>query len=64
MRFHNIENSYDIIKNSTRGKSLNKQTIHSIIKSCDLDDNIKEYLLKLSPKDYIGLAQKLTKKKN
>ena len=64
MRFHNIENSYDIIKNSTRGKSLNKQTIHSIIKSCDLDDNIKEYLLKLSPKDYIGLAQKLAKKKN
>ena len=64
MRFHNIENSYNIIKNSTRGKSLNKQTIHSIIKSCDLDDNIKEYLLKLSPKDYIGLAQKLAKKKN
>lgn len=64
MRFHNIENSYDIIKNSTRGKSLNKDTIHSIIKSFDLDDNVKAYLLKLSPKDYIGLAKKLTKQNN
>ena len=63
MRYHNIKNSYEIIKEATRGKSLNKESIVSIINNCDLDNKIKKKLLQLKPRDYIGLAKKLTLKK-
>ena len=61
---YNIENSYDIIKNATRGKSIDEKTIKIIINNCDLDKSVKLKLLKLRPREYIGLAKKLTLKKN
>lgn len=64
MRYHNVENSYDIIKDATRGKDITQETIKEIIDKCDLSDSIKNKLLKLKPSDYIGLAKKLTLKKN
>ncbi|MBT7543034.1 MAG: adenylosuccinate lyase [Gammaproteobacteria bacterium] len=64
MRYHNIKNSYEIIKDATRGKIIDKDSIASIINGCDLDDNLKKKLLKLKPRDYIGLANKLTLKRN
>ena len=59
MRYHNISNSYDIIKKSTRGKVIDKIEIDKIIAKSKLDKEIKEKLLKLKPRDYIGLAKKL-----
>ncbi len=64
MRYHNVDNSYDIIKEATRGKEINKDVIKDIINKSDLNKTIKAKLLKLEPKDYIGLAKKLTLKKN
>ena len=64
MRYHNVDNSYDIIKQATRGKEINQDTIKDIINKSDLKNTIKNKLLKLEPKDYIGLAKKLTIKKN
>tara|TARA_B100001059_G_scaffold53977_1_gene48431 strand:- start:541 stop:1923 length:1383 start_codon:yes stop_codon:yes gene_type:complete len=64
MRYHNVENSYDVIKDATRGKDITQETIKEIINKCDLSDLIKNKLLKLKPSDYIGLARKLTLKKN
>ena len=64
MRYHNIKNSYDIIKQSTRGKTIDKNTIKNIINKCDLEESVKNRLLKLKPRDYIGLAKKITLKKN
>ena len=64
MRYHNVENSYDVIKDATRGKDITQETIKEIIDKCDLSDSIKNKLLKLKPSDYIGLAKKLTLKKN
>ena len=64
MRYHNVENSYDIIKDATRGKDITQEIIKEIIDKCDLSDSIKNKLLKLKPSDYIGLAKKLTLKKN
>ena len=64
MRYHNVENSYDIIKDATRGKDITQETIKEIIDKCDLSDSINNKLLKLKPSDYIGLAKKLTLKKN
>ena len=64
MRYHNVDNSYDIIKQATRGKEINQDIIKDIINKSDLNNTIKNKLLKLEPKDYIGLAKKLTTKKN
>ena len=64
VRYHNVDNSYDIIKKATRGKEINQDTIKDIINKSDLKNTIKNKLLKLEPKDYIGLAKKLTTKKN
>ena len=64
MRYHNVDNSYDIIKQATRGKKINQDIIKDIINKSDLKNTIKNKLLKLEPKDYIGLAKKLTIKKN
>jgi adenylosuccinate lyase len=63
MRYHNVENSYDIIKDATRGKEINEKIIIEIINKCDLSNNVKNKLLKLKPREYIGLAKKLTLKK-
>ena len=60
MRYHNVDNSYDLIKQATRGKEINQDTIKDIINKSDLKKIIKDKLLKLEPKDYIGLAKKLT----
>ena len=64
MRYHNVDNSYDLIKQATRGKEINQDIIKDIINKSDLKNTIKNKLLKLEPKDYIGLAKKLTIKKN
>tara|TARA_B100000287_G_C20664338_1_gene791254 strand:+ start:1781 stop:3160 length:1380 start_codon:yes stop_codon:yes gene_type:complete len=62
MRLYNINDSYNIIKKSTRGKLVNKQTIHKIIKKSSLPANIKSKLLKLKPSEYLGIAKELSNK--
>ena len=64
MRYYNIENSYDILKEKTRGKAIDHNSIVEIINECDLDNKVKKKLLNLKPKEYIGLAKKLALKNN
>ena len=64
MRYYNIKNSYDILKNATRGRIINREIIHKIINSSDLDKTVKNKLLNLKPSEYIGIAEKITLKKN
>ena len=53
-----------MLKGKFRLLEINKDIIKDIINKCDLNTTIKAKLLKLEPKDYIGLANKLTIKKN
>ena len=64
MRYYNIENSYDILKEKTRGKAIDHNSIVEIINECDLDNKVKKKLLNLKPNEYIGLAKKLALKNN
>jgi len=64
MRYYNIENSYDILKEKTRGRTIDHDSIVEIINECDLDNNVKKKLLNLKPNEYIGLAKKLALKNN
>lgn len=63
MRYYKIPNSYDLIKKATRGKPIDQNSLIKIIENSGLDNISKEKLLKLKPRDYIGLAKKLALKK-
>ncbi len=59
MRLENIDNAYEKLKELTRGKSLNKQKYIEFINDLNISSKNKEYLLKLRPENYIGVAPKL-----
>jgi adenylosuccinate lyase len=63
MRKNGIKNPYEKLKNLTRGdKNINKELLHSFINLLDLPKKDKEYLLCLTPHNYIGIASSLAKK--
>jgi adenylosuccinate lyase len=63
MRKNKIKNPYEKLKNLTRGnQGVNKESLHSFIKLLNLPKKDKDYLLNLTPQNYIGLAASLAKK--
>ena len=63
MRKNKIKNPYEKLKNLTRGnQNINKESLHSFIKILDLPKEDKDYLLNLTPQNYIGVASSLAKK--
>ena len=63
MRKNGIENSYEKLKDITRGKGkISADQIHHFIKNLKISKEDKSYLLELTPQSYIGVAQQLAKK--
>ena len=63
MRKNKIKNPYEKLKNLTRGnQGVNKESLHSFIKLLNLPKKDKDYLLNLTPQNYIGVAASLAKK--
>ena len=63
MRKNGIENSYEKLKDITRGKGkISQDKIHHFIKNLKISKEDKAYLLELTPQSYIGVAQQLAKK--
>jgi len=63
MRKNKIKNPYEKLKNLTRGnQNINKESLHSFIKLLSLPKEDKNYLLNLTPQNYIGVAASLAKK--
>ena len=63
MRKNKIKNPYEKLKNLTRGnQNINKESLHLFIKILDLRKEDKDYLLNLTPQNYIGVAASLAKK--
>lgn len=59
LRKYGIPDAYDKLKQLTRGKSISKDDIHSFINSLDIiSPEDKKNLLNLTPKTYIGYANK------
>jgi adenylosuccinate lyase len=56
MRAHGIPDAYDRLKSFTRGRTIDKHAMREFIASLDLPPGEKERLLRLEPKDYVGLA--------
>lgn len=56
MRRHGIEKPYEKLKELTRGKKVNQQSIAEFIDTLKLPDDVKIQLKQLSPANYIGDA--------
>ncbi len=56
LRKYNISDAYEKLKELTRGNEITKEILHKFINSLDINQDDKEILLKLEPKNYIGIA--------
>lgn len=54
-----IDNPYELLKELTRGKRLTREDLGNFIMQLDISQEAKDRLLKLTPRDYIGIAAKL-----
>jgi len=61
LRKNLIPNGYELMKDLSRGKSINKNDLLVLIDKLDIPEEDKLPLRKLNPSSYIGLANKLAK---
>ena len=57
MRRYGIENPYEKLKEMTRGKGINREDMHSFIKTLEIPEEVRQRLLELTPQNYIGNAE-------
>src|SRR3984957_1171408 len=62
MRAHGIPEAYDRLKAFTRGRPIDREAMREFIASLELPQAEKERLLRLEPKDYVGLAPILARR--
>ena len=63
MRAHGLPDAYDRLKAATRGKPVDRASLHAFIESLDLPAPEKKRLLLLEPSTYLGLAAQLARRK-
>ena len=63
MRAHGIADGYDRLKAATRGKPVDKTSLHAFIALLELPATEKRRLLQLRPATYLGLAAELARRK-
>ena len=61
MKLEGLDNAYEIIKSKTRGISLDKNSYAKLVENLDISENAKDRLKNLTPMNYLGIAQKLSK---
>ncbi|MBK8162188.1 MAG: adenylosuccinate lyase [Gammaproteobacteria bacterium] len=61
MRRHGIQDSYEKLKDLTRGRRVDRATIQAFIQGLEIPDAAKRRLLELTPERYIGFAEKQAK---
>src|ERR1035437_9558986 len=59
LRKENFKDAYFYVAQQTKGKKLNRESWQKLIGELPIDKTHKEKLLKLTPKTYTGLAEKL-----
>jgi adenylosuccinate lyase len=56
MRKHGLPDAYEQLKDLTRGRPLTQEILHQFIGTLALPADARDYLLKLTPQTYIGIA--------
>jgi adenylosuccinate lyase len=59
MRRYGVPEPYEKLKELTRGRAVNEESIRKFIKSLELPEEAKDQLLKLTPHTYVGAAAAL-----
>lgn len=59
LRKHGKSDAYEKLKDLTRGQTITKPDLEKFIIGLDIPKTEKEYLLRLTPQNYIGLATKI-----
>jgi adenylosuccinate lyase len=59
MRKAGIENPYEKLKDLTRGQQITPEIISEFVQSLDLPLQDREYLRKLTPDTYVGIAEQI-----
>lgn len=59
LRKEKFEDAYSYVAVQTRGKKFDKESWQQMINDLPIEQKHKEELLKLTPKNYVGLAEKL-----
>jgi adenylosuccinate lyase len=63
MRRYNVAGAYEQLKELTRGKGINRDTLHAFIKGLQgIPEAEKQRLLALTPANYIGKAVALARR--
>ncbi len=60
MRKHGIKEPYETLKELTRGQSLTREGIKTMLDELDLPPAVKQEIESMTPSDYIGSAELLT----
>jgi adenylosuccinate lyase len=61
LRAAGVPNGYELLKDFTRGRSINAESLRVLIESLPLPIADKDRLKALKPQDYVGLAARLTR---
>jgi adenylosuccinate lyase len=59
MRVHGLEQPYERLKELTRGRRVDRETLRTFVESLGLPDDARDRLLALTPATYVGLAPQL-----
>jgi adenylosuccinate lyase len=62
MRRHGIRDAYERLKEATRGKAIDRQALHALIRGLEIPEKEKKRLLELTPATYTGKAAELARK--
>ena len=60
MRKYGIENPYEKLKELTRGKTIDKESLQKFVNGLDLPESEKKRMLELRPETYLGNAPEMS----
>ena len=60
-RKHLIKDGYELMKELSRGKKINKEDLHHLIDKIDIPSEERQALKSLTPSSYTGIAKTLAK---
>lgn len=62
MRRYGIENPYEQLKELTRGVGITREGLQTFVSGLAIPQDAKDALLKMTPSNYIGIAEELARK--
>jgi adenylosuccinate lyase len=62
MRRYGVQGAYEKLKEVTRGKTVQAEALHALIRSLDIPQAEKDRLLAMTPASYVGKAAELARR--